>query len=188
MPELLLDHALQQPPSGQGSLRMRSDDPILAIDPGNERSAYVLLQRGEILGHAILPNEELRGQLARARDRRVAPRDLWPIESFRAPLLCVEMIASYGMPVGREVFETCIWIGRFVEAYGHAHRLVYRRDVKLHLCGSSRAKDANVRQALLDAVGPRGTQRDPGPTYGLRADEWAALAVAVTARDTGEER
>ena len=38
-----------------------------------------------------------------------------------------------------------------------------------------------MRQALLDRVGPRGTAKAPGPTYGLKADEWAALGVAVTA-------
>jgi hypothetical protein len=95
--------------------------------------------------------------------------------------LAVEMIASYGMPVGREVFETCVWIGRFVQAWQPgAHEFVYRRDVKMYLCGSNRAKDGNIRQALLDLVGPQGTKKAPGPTYGLRGDEWAALAVAVT--------
>jgi hypothetical protein len=57
--------------------------------------------------------------------------------------------------------------------------LVFRRDVKLHLCDSPRAKDGNVRQALLDRLGPQGTKKAPGPTYGVKSHEWAALAVAV---------
>jgi hypothetical protein len=56
---------------------------------------------------------------------------------------------------------------------------VFRKDVKLHLCNSPRAKDANVRQALLDRLGPQGTKKAPGPTYGVKSHEWAALAVAV---------
>jgi hypothetical protein len=105
------------------------------------------------------------------------------------------MIASYGMPVGAEVFETCVWIGRFAErwqhAYGYEHvppRMVYRREVKLHLCGSSKAKDPNVRQALIDKWGGKdkaiGKKASPGPLYGLTGDCWAALAVAVTAAET----
>ena len=39
---------------------------------------------------------------------------------------------------------------------------------------------ANIRQALLDLIGPQGTKKAPGPTYGVRSHEWAALAVAVT--------
>ncbi|MBQ1764316.1 MAG: hypothetical protein IIZ92_15615 [Aquincola sp.] len=99
--------------------------------------------------------------------------------------LAIEMIASYGMPVGREVFETCVWIGRFVQAWHSPDkvRLVYRRDVKLHLCGSPRAKDPNIRQALIDKLGPAGTKKDPGPTYGVKSHAWAALGVAVTAAE-----
>jgi hypothetical protein len=61
-------------------------------------------------------------------------------------------------------------------------RLVYRKDVKLLLCGSPRAKDANIRQALLDLLGPQGTKAKPGPTYGVKSHAWAALGVAVTAQ------
>jgi hypothetical protein len=100
------------------------------------------------------------------------------------------MIASYGMPVGREVFETCVWIGRFMEQWGAPDRvnLVYRKDVKMHLCGSPRAKDANIRQALIDLFEPTGggktpqigTKAKPGPLYGVSTHAWPALGVAVT--------
>ena len=96
------------------------------------------------------------------------------------------MIASYGMPVGREVFETCVWIGRFQQAWHdpEAVRLVYRRDVKLHLCGSPKAKDGNIRAALIDKLGPVGLKSAPGPLYGVKSHAWAALAAAVTAAET----
>ena len=104
-------------------------------------------------------------------------------------LMALEMIASYGMPVGKEVFETCLWIGRFQEAWLHRGgrvRLIYRRDVKLFHCQDSRAKDANIRAALIDRYGPSkeiaiGVKAKQGPLYGIKADEWSALAVALTA-------
>jgi hypothetical protein len=145
--------------------------PILALDPGTTETAFVLYQAGPIhpiLEHDKVPNAEVLELLPR-------------FSRLPGVTLAVEMIASYGMPVGREVFETCVWIGRFVQAWQPgAHEFVYRRDVKMYLCGSNRAKDGNIRQALLDLVGPQGTKKAPGPTYGLRGDEWAALAVAVT--------
>jgi hypothetical protein len=95
------------------------------------------------------------------------------------------MIASYGMAVGREVFETCVWIGRFIQArQPMQHELIYRRDVKIHLCGSPRAKDANIRQSLLDKFGEVGTKKNPGPLFGVKSHVWSALAVAVTALET----
>lgn len=148
--------------------------PFLAIDPGNEKSALVCFDKtGRPTNIGTLPNEEANETLRMTIADRVA----------------IEMIASYGMPVGREVFETCLWIGRFTESCMRAGRkidLVYRRDVKLYLCGSPRAKDPNVRQALLDRFGPGrelaiGTKKKPGPCYGIKADEWAALAVGVAA-------
>lgn len=149
---------------------------VLAIDPGNERSAFVEFDGTTILDRGIGDNDAVL-KIITAR-RRVA----------RVTHLAVEMIASYGMAVGREVFDTCVWIGRYIQAWDGPHTLVYRRDVKLHLCGQARAKDANIRAALIDRFGPGkeraiGKVKTPGPLYGVVADQWAALAVAVTYTD-----
>lgn len=142
---------------------------IIAIDPGPTESAWIVYKDGEIFAFGKDANDEVRKSLI--------PR------CTAADHLAVEMIASYGMPVGKEVFETCVWIGRFIEAWGRKYSLVYRRDVKLHLCGSARAKDANIRAALIDRFGPPGTKKQPGATYGISKDVWSALAVAVTFAD-----
>jgi hypothetical protein len=143
---------------------------ILAIDPGPEKSAYVVMADGRIRAHGKVSNESL------FRDGAFKG---WGID-----LCVIEMIASYGMPVGAEVFETCVWIGRLIERsidFGiPAHARVTRNVVKNHLCHSSRAKDANIRQALIDRLGAPGRKATPGVTYGIAADEWAALAVALT--------
>jgi hypothetical protein len=106
-------------------------------------------------------------------------------------VLVIEMIEGRGMPVGKDVFETCTMIGHFERqwtCYGGGRReRIYRREVKLRLCGSTRAKDSNIRQALLDrypATGggktPQvGTRAQPGPLYGFARDAWAALAVGL---------
>lgn len=149
---------------------------LLAIDPGNTESAYLLydtVARCPLEWQKALNDQVL--------------RYLTSCAAAGADLLAVEMIASYGMAVGREVFETCVAIGRFVERWNRPHRFVYRAEVKLHLCQSARAKDANVRQALLDRYGGKevavGRKATPGPLYGLSGDCWSALGVAITAAE-----
>lgn len=153
---------------------------VLAIDPGNEQSAWVLLEDGKPIAFNIELNYTLLSRLMHGN-----------VEGNlrNADHLAVEMIASYGMAVGREVFETCIWVGRFVQAWCGPHTLVYRREVKMHLCGNNAAKDANIRAALIDRFGPGkdkaiGKKATPGPLFGVSADVWSALAVAVTWSDT----
>lgn len=150
---------------------------LIGVDPGPERSGWVVLKDGDLYAHDITPNEQMRGYLRQWHDYE----------------LVIEMIASYGMAVGKDVFETCVWIGRFIEcAEPNPIRRITRGDVKLHICGTKQAKDPNVRQALIDmypATGggktPQiGTIKQPGPLYGMAGDMWAALAVAVTAAET----
>ncbi|GAA0907596.1 hypothetical protein GCM10009552_15760 [Rothia nasimurium] len=143
---------------------------ILAIDPGTSDSGYVVFEDGRARDAGVISNRQMLGY----------------IEVWDYPVVAIEMIASYGMPVGAEVFETVRWIGRFQQACRdpEAVRLIYRKDVKMHLCGTPRAKDANIRQALIDKLGAPGTKKSPGPTYGVKSHAWAALGVAVTASET----
>ena len=156
---------------------------ILAVDPGTTQSAWVLYdpEAQQAVSHGIQPNHDLRDRLS--------------FTGRGSDILAVEMVQSFGMPVGAEVFETVLWTGRFVEAWGGPWRTIYRKDVKLHLCQSLRAKDPNIRQALLDRF-PRtgggktpqvGTKAEPGPLYGFKSHLWSALAVALTAAETKED-
>lgn len=150
---------------------------ILAIDPGTTQSGFVFLEDHSVASSGVLPNPEILELLA-----------------AYTGLVAIEMFQSFGMSVGREVFETIRWVGRYQQASQdpEAVRLIYRRDVKMYLCNSAEAKDSNVRQALLDrfpATGggktPQiGTKAQPGPLYGVTSHAWSALAVAVTALAT----
>lgn len=148
---------------------------ILAIDPGPSQSAYVLWDGKVILECGILDNQNML-RLLEARPRNAD--------------VVIERIESYGMAVGREVFETCFWTGRFIGAADawQAISLVPRREVKLHLCGSARAKDSNIIQALKDRFGGKGTKQKPGMTYHLKADIWQAFALGCTVHDQPELR
>lgn len=156
---------------------------LLAIDPGNTESAYVLMDGYKPLKFGKVQNAEL---------LQIIREDA----SWQADAVAIERVASYGMPVGREVFETCEWVGRYslaADTEGLPVDYVYRADVKLNLCGSSRAKDGNVRQALIDRFAQhdmkngKGTKGNKDWFYGFRADVWAAYAVGVTWLDARKE-
>ena len=141
---------------------------MIALDPGTSHTAFVQYDNCLIVDHGHVSNAEIRQILISREYTSVA----------------CEMIASYGMAVGASTFETCVWIGRFIEVSRVDVELIFRKDIKLFLCGTMRAKDANIRQALIDKIGPQGTKKTPGPTYGIKSHTWAALAVAVYAAET----
>lgn len=156
---------------------------LLAIDPGNTHSGIALINTEDcvVLSAEKVENRNLRASLLNG--------------VYAAEHVAIEMVASYGMAVGREVFDTCVWIGRFEECIGDIDtELVFRRDVKLHLCGQTRAKDSNIRQALVDRFAPgapnhgKGTKAAPGWFHGFSADVWQAYALAVTVADRLEGR
>jgi hypothetical protein len=148
---------------------------ILAIDPGNVQSAYVLMGADyRPVDYGKVDNAVLLGMIKPEHD------------------VVLEMVASYGMGVGEEVFETVFWIGRFferaVQTCNEAPRRLYRKDVKMNLCSSNRAKDGNIIIALVDRFGERKSKKNPDGWFppqgsGWADDVWQAYALGVTALD-----
>ena len=158
---------------------------ILAIDPGNTESGYAIIEMPEfkLIDFGKINNEDLLVKLGRYFFEGWA--DIQPF--LRIDRFTVEMVACYGMPVGKDVFETCVWIGRFVQALdGENITYIYRKEEKLTLCGSLKAKDANIKQALVnryakhDFKSGKGTKKNPDTFYGVAKDAWQAIAVGVT--------
>ena len=152
---------------------------IFAIDPGNEESGFVIMHDNYTpVHHGKLPNDDI----------------LLEAASQQYDVLVIEMVAHYGkgMPAGKTVFDTCVWIGRFWQMAairGIPTRLVMRGEEKVNLCGNAKAKDPNIRQALIDRFAKtkngKGTKKDPDFFYGFASDAWSAFAAGVTAIDLG---
>ena len=155
---------------------------VYGVDPGPKQSGLVRLgPNGEVLEARVLSNDELLHYLWTAPEA--------------AGTLVLEQIAAMGMAVGAEVFETCFWSGRFVEAWDGPWDRVTRVQVKVALCGNVRAKDPNIRQALIDRYGgaaaaqraTKGTKKQPrkpaGALAAVTSHCWSALSVAVVWRD-----
>lgn len=115
---------------------------VLAIDPGSEKSGWVLLENGVPTRWGWVPNEELLLDI-RAIDPRID--------------LVIESVGHYGLPVGRDVFETVRWSGRFEDSADQLDietTYIPRHDVLINLCGKRKgANDSTVRQALVDRYG-----------------------------------
>jgi hypothetical protein len=156
---------------------------ILAIDPGPVESAFALIDAADCIPmrHGKIPNDDLR------RDPAMTTADT----------VAIEMVASYGMPVGAEIFDTCVWIGRYQQTlidHDIPVELVKRLDVRLHHCHTGKAGDANVTRALIDRFAPpakgwgaygKGTKANPGWFHGFKADVWQSYALAVMVADRG---
>ncbi len=157
---------------------------ILAIDPGTTETAFVEYdpQTKTVISFGKRDNGELLAEL-RLRCSLTSGKQQMHV--------AIEKIVSYGKPVGQEIFDTCVYIGRLLEVLRrHNPVLISRKDVKMHLCDTShKVTDAVIRQRIIDIFGPGkekaiGLKKSPGPLYGIKADCWAALAVAITYAET----
>lgn len=149
---------------------------IFAIDAGNTESGYAIINMPDfkILDKGKVNNEEM---------RKIAAE-----QKYNVDLVALEMVASYGMAVGKDVFETCVFIGRLAEICNDVNvDYIYRKDEKITICGSMKAKDSNIKQELINRYAQhdfkqgKGTKKNPDTFYGVAKDVWQAIAVGVTA-------
>lgn len=151
---------------------------ILAIDPGDEKSAMLIYDSDnkKIIFKVIAANWEC--------ERLILFNKY--LQGVRNVYCVIEMPECFGMPVGKNVLNTCRQVGRFESIAEKLHfktHLIYRHEIKTHLCNNMRAKDSNVRQALIDKFGGKqaiGKKNSPGVLYGISKDLWSALAIAIT--------
>jgi hypothetical protein len=161
---------------------------VLAIDPGPTESAYYYGNPSDKVSPVIQAEKLPNGNLLRMLS--VQPT------YFPAGLIGIEEVVSYGRPVGAEVFHTVRMIGRleqlFESEYEQSPILVPRSKMSAWLCLNRTAKDAHIRQRLIDLYGPGkdkaiGRKATPGPLYGMKADVWLAFAHGVHIAETKGE-
>ena len=76
---------------------------VFAIDPGNEQSAYCVMDdQYKLIEFAKLPNRECMAKML-----------AWLNNDNKPDNVVIERMLSYATNVGRTTFETCEWIGRF---------------------------------------------------------------------------
>lgn len=155
---------------------------MLGIDPSNIHSAYCTIDEKtkKPLQFGKVPNEQLRQML---RDREI-----------KFDEVVIEDIQNMGLPAGRTLFDTAKEIGRqteILEGLGYEIEYVYRREEKIHICGTMKANDATIRRALIDRFAEtesgKGTKRSPDFFYGFHSDIWQSFCVALTAVERREE-
>ena len=176
----------------------------LAVDPGTTESAYCGMNDDYSLRSAAkVPNDKLLHLIS------LGGYDALVIECMEARTLNIKKLEPGEKPpppqkVGEETYETCIWIGRFMEAAYRrnmaVHR-VYRSEERSTLVPSKKNKlppftgpvpksiDAQVRMALIrrfarhDRVNGKGRKNCPDVFYGFKTDMWNAFAVGVVHLD-----
>lgn len=139
-----------RPMASASSVRKAAGVLLLALDPGTRETAFII---GDTRERKPL-------KTGKWENRRLLDSIAQGWNGFEDPTeMVIEMVGHYGtgMSVGKDVFETCIWIGRFHEAWrsrmsADPARLL-RKTVCGHICGSGKAKDKNVRQAIIDRFG-----------------------------------
>lgn len=144
---------------------------IMAIDPGNVFTGVVVFNTGteKIYWYGKYDNKIL---------NKIIEKNHSKIDCF-----VFEMIASYGV-AGKTVFDTCVWIGRFIqniETLGnHKWFRVVRSKILAHILGKKKkgevivgpkSKDARIRAKMIEYFGE-------DKTKGISKDAWQALALA----------
>ena len=155
---------------------------ILAIDVGTTETGYCLMDKDTYkpIKFGKIGNEEL----------------LKIVKEEKYDELVYEEFQSYGMPIGVSTITSITWNGRYIQSAldrGEKVNFIYRKDEKMNLCHSMKAKDSNIRQALIDRFAKfdfkngKGNKKQQDWFYGFSKDIWAAFAVGCTYLDKQKE-
>ena len=152
----------------------------VGIDPGTSQSAWAMWGV-RLAAHGIARNQDLPEQVESA-----IRRACWNAPGLPAAI-AIEQVCCYGRPVGAEVFAAVWWSGIFQVRLGSLCPVGYVTKPRLcrFMLGKSGGTDAEIRAALIERFGKPGRSRTKpeGVLWGVKADEWLAVAYAVALAD-----
>jgi hypothetical protein len=143
---------------------------ILAIDPGNVQSAFVRwdTDKDEFAKFCTQPHLGL--------EDNKSLYEIFPMLSIEIEQVCCEMVQSYGLGVGRTIFETCVFVGEIKSISrmcGIPFKMYGRPTIKGQVGGKN---DAEIRASLRLR---HGEAKKGEKLEGVKKDIWAALALAT---------
>lgn len=158
------------------------EEVIISYDCGNEETGWVVYNVNT--KKLLYKNKE--------KNEEMFKKTEYFISNLKIKKVGLEYPSSYGMPVNQTLLDTCTIIGILIEKFkkvGIETELIFRKTVKMHLCGSVRAKDGAVNSRVQEKFGFDHTIKKPNDFYwneniekygGARYcqnDQYAALAV-----------
>lgn len=145
---------------------------VIGIDPGTKKSGvacYDEATRRVLWSDGELPNERV---LDFIKLNAANPEYEFALER-------IEALYGRGGVVGMETVKTIQFCGVIIgRCYPRTVRCLSPAEVRQAVCGTAKSSDSGVTQALIDKVGPKGTKKNPGPTFGVSKHAWRGLAVA----------
>lgn len=140
---------------------------ILGVDPGTVETAYCLIDSDYKI---VLADKVVNESFISCC-----------IQSGNMVHLTIESMQSYGMSVGREVFETAYQIGRIIQRAkdcGLSYTLYPRPEYAKAICGTQKISDSILRQSLLLRFGG---DKKGEPLFQLKgnSDKRSAFAIAA---------
>ena len=161
-------------------------DIIIAFDPGNEQTGWVVVLADN--SKLLYKNKELNSECLKKLNIFLNK------EEFNIINVGIEYVSSYGMATNQTVLDTATFSGILAWIFRSRQipcEFVFRKSVKMFLCGSVRAKDAEVNSRVREYVGEDNTQKNPNIWYWnefvekyngykyANNDIYAAIAVAL---------
>lgn len=144
----------------------------MAIDPGNVYSGVIVF------------NTDTESIIKYGKFENNIVNKIIELNHSKIDCFVFEMIASYGM-AGRTVFDTCIWIGRFIQNVltlnpSKKWFREVRSRIASHILGKKKkgevitgpkSKDSRIRAKMIEYFGEERTKC-------ISKDAWQALALA----------
>lgn len=149
-------------------------DRVMGIDPGPTVSGWAVYDGTDPVVCGVDGNDDVVAMVK--------------IAQARGPVtLVIERVQNYGRNVGKSLFDTLYWSGRFAQAgydSGHVVQRLYFMDVRQHFVGKKLARERDVWLKLVERYGGAeravGTRKAPGTIAHVKGHARSAFALALT--------